>query len=86
MHFSLKCYIKCFLMSIGVLRADFTVDKESMALMSFWPNSIDAVDGCLKEQAGLFDNDPNEECGKAYYLARCVMMKEVLSARNGDTT
>lgn len=73
-------------MTIGVIREDFTVDKDAMTSMSFWPNSIDAVDGCLKDQAGLFDNDPNEDCGKAYYLARCVMMKELLSSRTSDTT
>lgn len=73
-------------MTIGVIREDFTVDKDAMTSMLFWPNSIDAVDGCLKDQAGLFDNDPNEDCGKAYYLARCVMMKELLSSRTSDTT
>lgn len=84
--FRSKCYIKCFLVSIGVLREDFTIDKDALALMSIWPNSIEAIDGCLKDQDGLFDNDPNEDCGKAYYLARCVMMKEVLSSRNADTS
>lgn len=76
--------MKCFLEGINILRPDGTVDKEAMALLSIWPNSIDAIDGCLKDQAGLFDNDPNEECGKAYYLARCVMMREVLASRISD--
>lgn len=40
---------------VGIISANGSVNAELAASM-LWPNSMDAIDDCAKDQEGLFDN------------------------------
>lgn len=50
------CYIKCYLEGVGIIKADDGTVNRDRAISMLWPNSVDAIDDCAREQEGVFDN------------------------------
>ena len=40
----------------SVLNANGSINKDSSAVETLWPNSADIIDDCVNAQAGLFDS------------------------------
>lgn len=49
-----QCFINCFLQKYGIINEDGNIVKgKQMAIL--WPNAVDTIEDCVKEQDGLFD-------------------------------
>ncbi|XP_031621349.1 general odorant-binding protein 84a [Contarinia nasturtii] len=68
------CYIRCYLDAVGILKDD-ELNLERANEMQ-WSTCEETIPECQKEVA-----DRTNPCEKAYFLTRCVMMRNIVDMR-----
>lgn len=94
----MQCYIRCYLEGVGILKDD-ELNREKATEMA-WASADDTLDECEKEVAGKFgisiiaactcfnhavlNSERTNPCEKAYFLTRCVMMRNIVDQRTAS--
>ncbi|XP_055313366.1 general odorant-binding protein 84a [Sitodiplosis mosellana] len=71
------CYIRCYLDAVGIIKDD-ELNREKANEMA-WATSEDTLEECEKEVT-----DKTNPCEKAYFLTRCVMMRNIVDMRTSN--